>query len=40
MKAKSHFSNFVMVEVKNGYGLLGLGAVTPTVLQGPIDEMS
>ena len=40
MKAKSHVNNFVVVVVKNGWGLLGLWALKSAVLQGPINEMS
>ena len=40
MKAKNHVNNFVVVVVKNGWGLLGLWALKSAVLQGPINEMS
>ena len=41
MKAKSYFNNFLVVLVKYGRDLLGLGTLKSAVsAQGPIDEMS
>ena len=39
-KAKSYFSNFLVVLFKNGRGLLGLGTLKSVISQEPIDEMS
>ena len=40
MKSKTHFNNFLVVVVKNGHGVLGLGNLKSAVSQGPIDEMN